>query len=132
MLEAKAFNYQEHYGIVNQWWEKTHTKQPSFLPPIGVIIFNGDIPLAAGWMIRCYETDAPMVILDYFVSNPDVREQRSEAIDMLIYILENIASDNGYSIVIATPNYKRLVKRAVESHGYQEGENTTIIAKRLH
>ncbi len=131
MLQAKLFKYDEHYDIVASWWQQTNTPQPSKLPPVGVIIYDGDTPLAAGWMIRCMPEDGSIVMFEHFIANPAMRDKRSEAIDMLITVLEGIAYMQGYKVVVATPKYKRLVKRAVDNHGYSAGDCYTVIGKEL-
>ena len=130
-LIIKEFKKDEHYDIVKQWWElsKKIPQPVDKLPRYGVIIFDGDEPLAAGWIIR---TDISECFVEDFIANKNAKSKnRSKAIDLTIKGLEALAKMLGYTGVVGLPTVKRLINRA-EKLGYTiVSDSQVMVAKEI-
>jgi hypothetical protein len=95
-----------------RWWNERKFPQPDaqFLPPTGLVVAYGTGKLICGGFL--FKTDARMASLGNLVSDPQVRaEDRSEAVELLISKLMDVARENGYSMVSAATNLPRLMSR---------------------
>lgn len=94
----------EDYPIIQKWWERR--KHPA--PPIevlldgyGCIVQVGGLDVMASWIyLSCGKT---MATVAFTVSNPGICESRSiwEAAQHLIAVLEKIATDQGYTVILS-------------------------------
>jgi hypothetical protein len=73
----------------------------------GLMVYKDDTPIAAGFL---YLSNSKVVWLDWIVSNPEYRDSdRKDSLKLLIDSLEQVAKQQGYSIVISIARNKSLI-----------------------
>lgn len=131
-MDFKIEDYLEatHYDQVMTWFIG-HKWQPlpkQALPEIGVVISSpdGKVGICAGFL---YRTDSAIAMLEWVVSNPEYseKEERSQALDLLLEQILCRATDNGYKLVYAFLGNERLIKRYTDA-GFEVGDaNVTTV-----
>lgn len=110
-MRVREFDRGNDYALAASWWEKRHyLVAPMFmLPPNGLVVCDGDTPVAIGFLMR---TDAGVAGPCHLVSNPDEPgEIRHQALDLLIQSLIERAKELGHRVICAETNLERLVER---------------------
>lgn len=80
-----------------------------FLPPTGIGIWDGDFPLAFGFLVK---TDIPIASIGDLVTNPEAgSKDRDEALNLLLDSLQAAAKASGYSGVSAATSHRGLMQR---------------------
>jgi len=123
MLELIPIQMERDYPELKSWWEKRNfpAANPQFMPPTGVIVRKGELNICAGFL---FKSDANAAIIGNLVSNPDVpKSLRSEALDMLIHVLSEIARAQGFGMVCCSTNLDRLMGR-FEKHGFNKTDES--------
>ena len=122
----------EDYPLFAKWW-KAHGWEPvhpAMLSPQGIVVTeDGGKPLCVGWFIK---TDTKTALFEWSVKDPEVKGKLGgEALDMLFWVLKDLAKEAGYKLFVAFAENERFIKRLVEVHGAQVGDRamTTIIGK---
>lgn len=127
-LTIRKLNDTDYEDILLKWWSDWGWMAPKkdFLPDNGrggVIIFDGDIPVCAGFM---YLTNSSVAWIDWIISNKEYRKKplRKKAIQLLIAALTNISKDSGSRYGYALIKNKSLIE-VYESFGYTKGDSYT-------
>jgi hypothetical protein len=124
----RKLNDTDYEDILLKWWSDWEwlAPQKDFLPDNGkggIIVFDGDIPVCAGFM---YLTNSSVAWIDWIISNKEYRKKplRKEAIQLLIAALTNISKDSGSKYGYALIKNKSLIE-IYESFGYTKGDSYT-------
>lgn len=123
------FNY--FYPIVSQWWKDWNFNplSPYRLSTNGIMIFNDNIPICAGWL---FGTDSNTSIIGWLISDKRNKNKRADCINQLIEELESLAKDLGYSLV-NFPAQNVCLRNKLDKKGYSEmaDHNITNYFKRI-
>jgi hypothetical protein len=127
-LVVRPLNETDYQGILVGWWKDWGWEPPKkdFLPDEGkggVIVFDGDTPICAGFL---YVTNSKVTWVDWIISNKQYRKKpaRSEAIKLVISTLTNISKSLDCKYVYALLKSKNLIE-TYESFGYVKGDSYT-------
>lgn len=127
-LTIRRLNDTDYEDILLKWWNDWGWTAPErdFLPDNGrggVIVFDGDIPVCAGFM---YLTNSKVAWIDWIISNKEYRKKplRKEAIELLVAALTNISTDSGSKYGYALIKSKSLIE-TYEKLGYIKGDSYT-------
>lgn len=93
-----------------KWWRWPEVKKE--LLPLegmgGLMVYKNETLIAAGFL---YLSNSKVAWLDWIVSNPEYREiDRKDALAFLISNLEEVAKQQGYSIIISIARNKSLIE----------------------
>lgn len=121
-MEVRLFKKKEDYPILLEWW-KARGQNPGsidFLSDWGVIVSDGQKPVAALWLYPMVSTKLGMIMSP--ISNPDTtKEQRDIALNICLNTIHEIAKDLGHTTIMGWTNVPPFEKR-LESHGYTPGD----------
>lgn len=125
-LTIRQLNDNDYQDILVDWWVKWGWTPPSkdFLPDDGrggYIVYDGEIPVCAGFI---YVTNSRVAWVDWIISSKEHKENRREAIKMLIDSLTNISKMSGSKYAYALIKNNSLIK-TYESLGYIKGDSYT-------
>lgn len=127
-FNIRKLNSTDYDEILVKWWNDWGWKAPSkeFLPEDGeggIILFDGDIPVCAGFM---YITNSKVAWVDWIISNKEYRKKpnRSVAIQLLIEKLTEMCKASGAKFVYALIKHSGLIE-TYENLGYTQGDSYT-------
>ena len=127
-LEIRPLNENDYQEILVDWWIQWNWTAPEkdFLPDDGnggMIIYDGDIPICAGFI---YVTNSKVAWVDWIISNKEykIKDKRRAAIKMLIESLTNIIKNTGSKYAYALIKNQSLIK-TYEDLGYTKGGSYT-------
>lgn len=127
-LTIRKLNDTDYEDILLKWWDDWGWTAPEkdFLPDNGrggIIVFDGDVPVCAGFM---YLTNSKVAWIDWIISNKEYRKKplRKEAIELLVAALTNISTDAGSKYGYALIKSKSLIE-VYEKLGYIQGDSYT-------
>jgi len=127
-LNIRPLNENDYQEILVEWWKQWNWEPPSkdFLPDDGkggVIVYDGDTPICAGFI---YVTNSKVAWVDWIISNKEyrVKDKRREAIKLLIESLTNICKQTGSKYGYALIKNKSLIKTYTDQ-GWSEGQGYT-------
>ena len=127
-LEIRPLNENDYQEILVDWWIQWNWTAPKkdFLPDDGkggMIIYDGDIPICAGFI---YVTNSKVAWVDWIISNKEykIKDKRRAAIKMLIESLTNISKNTGSKYAYALIKNQSLIK-TYEDLGYTKGGSYT-------
>jgi hypothetical protein len=125
-INIRHLNDTDYDDILVGWWKQWGWEAPSrdFLPRDGsggVIVFDGDIPICAGFL---YITNSKASWIDWIISSKTYtdREKRKYAINLLIDQLTNLSKDLGNKYAYALIKHPNLIK-TYEDLGYIKGDS---------
>jgi len=125
-FNLRKLNSTDYEDILVGWWKDWEWTAPpkDFLPENGeggVIIFDGEVPVCAGFM---YATNSKIAWIDWIISNKEYtkRPQRTEAIKLLIETITDISKNAGYKYGYALIKNDNLIK-TYENLGYVKGDS---------
>lgn len=124
----RKLNETDYDEILVKWWNDWGWTAPSkdFLPENGmggIILFDGDIPVCAGYM---YLTNSKASWVDWIISNKEyrVKPNRKIAIEVLLDKLTQICEDAGSKYIYALIKHSGLIE-SYEKLGYIQGDSYT-------
>lgn len=127
-LKIRELNEKDYEDILVGWWKDWGWEPPQrdFLPDEGkggIIIYDGDVPICAGYM---YLTNSKVGWVDWIISNKNYtnKELRKDAISMLVSRLTDICGLIGCKYVYALIKNQSLINM-YESLGYIKGDSYT-------
>lgn len=129
-MTIKLFEPNEHYKLVAEMWEAQNWPIIPLegLPTTGMITFQDDIPVAAGFL---YNTDSSMAWLEFIVGNPDIDyELRGQGLDLVIQGLTKVAKNMNKKMIFTVSNHKRLIDR-YKSFDFKEQDTVTELVRSL-
>lgn len=125
-ISIRYLNETDYDTILVGWWKEWGWESPSrdFLPMDGkggVIAFDGDVPICAGFL---YLTNSKASWIDWIISSKTYtdREKRKFAINLLISTLTDLSKDMGNKYAYALIKHDNLIK-TYQSLGYIKGES---------
>ena len=128
LLNVRVLNDTDYEEILTKWWKDWNWEAPTkdFLPDNGkggVIVFDGETPVCAGFM---YATNSKAAWIDWIISNKEyrVKPTRKVAISLLIEVLTETAKDAGYTYCYALIKSKPLIQ-IYQEYGYIQGDSYT-------
>ena len=125
---VRALNASDYDDILVGWWRDWGWDAPAkdFLPDDatgGLIVFDGDEPVCAGFM---YTTNSKVAWVDWIISSKTYRKKptRKECLDLLIYALTHICKSKEHKYVYALIKDRNLIN-TYENFGYVKGDSYT-------
>lgn len=121
------FLEENDYQELLSWWSFWRFPAPAreTLPDnglCGIVIYKEGINICAGFL---YFTNSKICWLEFIVSNPEYRSKdRTEAIQILINELSEIAKEKGFKVMFTTLKNPNLIKH-YEKCGYSMGSTGT-------
>jgi hypothetical protein len=124
----RELNETDYNEILVGWWHqwKWEPPQKDFLPNDGkggIIIFDEDTPVCAGFM---YLTNSKVAWVDWIISNKEYtkKPQRKDAIKLLVSSLTDICKKTGSKYSYALIKNQSLIGM-YEELGYIKGDSYT-------
>lgn len=122
----------DYTEILSKWWiDWGFLPIPEdFLSETGIIIYDGDIPVCAGF---AYSTNSYVALVNWIISNKEyrVKPNRKKALDLLVEKLTYICEDAGFKYIFVNNNNPQLISR-FKNHGYMVGtDNSTELIKKI-
>lgn len=122
VFDIRLLNDTDYEDILIGWWKDWRWTAPpkDFLPNIGVIVYDGGTPICAGYI---YTTNSKVAWVDWIISNFNYKnkENRKQALTLLVDTLTNISKDSGSKYCYALIKNKSLINTYKEL-GYTEGD----------
>jgi hypothetical protein len=127
-LVVRPLNETDYQGILVGWWKDWGWEPPKkdFLPDEGkggVIVFDGDTPICAGFL---YVTNSKVAWVNWIISNKQYRKKpaRREAIKLVVSTLTNISKSLNCKYVYTLFKGSNLTE-IYKSFGYINGDSYT-------
>ena len=117
------FLIEDDYALLCEWWKEWEWTPPpkDFLPQDGrggILVLNDEDPVCAGFV---YFTNSKVAWIEFIISDRKYRgENRVDAIQVLLQVLELEAKAGGAEYIYTTTKNSALEKTYVE-HGYTIG-----------
>tara|TARA_R100000935_G_scaffold58891_1_gene99133 strand:+ start:3315 stop:3725 length:411 start_codon:yes stop_codon:yes gene_type:complete len=125
-FNIKQITDDNYDNILLGWWQDWGWDAPlkDFLPENGtggIIIFDDDIPICAGYI---YNTNSKVAWIDWIISSKTYRKkpQRKEAMGLLIERLTEAAKSTGAKYAYALIKSNSLIE-TYEKQGYAQGDS---------
>ena len=135
-MESRAVRYSD-YDKLKGWWDFWKFPAPAIaaLPKYddelttGLMVSSNGIDICAGFL---YETNSALCWVEFIVSNPDSgKEERSEALSLLIDEFTEEAKRLGFGAIFASIKHPSLLNKYIKA-GYTLGtKNTNELIKIL-
>jgi hypothetical protein len=127
-LIIKELSETDYDDILVGWWKQWGWEPPKrdFLPNDGkggIIVYDGDTPICAGFM---YLTNSKVAWVDWIISNKEYTNklQRRDAIKLLVSALTEICKKSGSKYSYALIKNESLIGM-YEELGYIKGDSYT-------
>ena len=132
MIESPSFrDYILYYPIFLKWWQDWGFTPilPQMLSENGIIIYNDNIPICAGWLFR---TDSNTAIAGWLISNKKHKNKRKGCIEQLIIELEKLAKKLGFEL-LNFPVSNPFLRNKLENLNFDDfvDKNITNYFKRI-
>jgi len=128
MLHVRKLNSQDYDEILVKWWKDWRWTPPpaEFLPDNGeggLMVCDEDYPVAAGFL---YVTNSSVAWMEFIVSNIEYKhkENRKQAIKLLILTLEELAKISGKKYIYSTLKNESLINYYLEC-GFSKGTSNS-------
>ena len=128
IFDIRPLNSEDYDNTLVKWWKEWGWTPPTkdFLPDNGkggMIVFDGDIPVCAGFI---YLTNSKVAWVDWIISNKEYRKKphRSDAVGLLIETLTNLCKTSGAKYSYALIKNESLIK-TYETLGYAKADSYT-------
>jgi len=124
-FNLRKLNSTDYEDILVGWWKDWEWTAPpkDFLPENGeggVIIFDGEVPVCAGFM---YATNSKVAWIEWVISNKQYdRDNRKKALALLVDTLNGICKNGGAKYGYSILHSKSLIE-TYESLGYIKGDS---------
>jgi hypothetical protein len=127
-LNIRELNENDYDEILVGWWKQWGWEPPKrdFLPNDGkggVIVYDEDVPVCAGFM---YITNSKAAWVDWIISNKEYtkKPQRKDAIKLLVSALTDICEKSGNKYIYALIKNESLIN-TYQDLGYVQGSTYT-------
>lgn len=124
-MEVRYLKEEDYDNILKGWWKQWRWTAPSrdMLPQNGtggILVSNNGEDICAGFV---YFTNSKTAWIEYIVSNPNYknREDRKNALNMLINVLSIYVEQEGYKYIYTSLKNKHLIDR-YEECGFLSGD----------
>jgi len=121
----------EDYPELCSWWKAFRFPAPkqAMLPDngkCGVMVSKDGVNVCAGFL---YFTNSSFALCEYVVSNFEYKNKdRKEALKMLYEEIEQIAKEEGFSLLFSTVKNQHLINK-MNDFGWNEGGSTREMIK---
>lgn len=125
MVEARKFDFNKDYDILQTWWNEhgLYPPKPEHLSNTGIIIEVEEKPACAGFL---YHTDSKICVFEFVVSNPKIEKfQRERALKKLIEAVKNIAKKWDYHLIYTSINKEAYIKKLKDADFIEVDKNQT-------
>lgn len=134
-FDVRILTPTDYDDILVGWWKDWGWTPPprDFLPEDGtggLILFDGDTPVCAGFM---YASNSKLAWIEFIISNRNYKKkpERSNALGILIETLTKVCRDTGFKYCYATLKNRMLIS-TYEKLGYVKGDvNSYEMIKKL-
>ena len=124
-LHIRELHDTDYEDILVGWWQQWGWEPPQkdFLPNSGIIVYDDETPICAGYM---YLTNSKVAWVDWIISNKEYtkKPQRKDAIKLLVSALTEICKTTGSKYVYALIKNQSLIG-TYEELGYIKGDSYT-------
>jgi hypothetical protein len=124
-FEAKAYVHDRHFGLVKSWFDARNfpSPDPDYLPKVGCVVYSAGRPVCAGFL---FQTDAHIAVMSNLISDSTMDKQdRSNALDYLIFNLKEAAKFKGFKMLTCASNLPLLNERFKKFGFEKTDENVT-------
>lgn len=125
ILTVRTLTETDYDDILVGWWRDWKWTAPTkdFLPNIGIIVYDEDTPVCAGYV---YTTNSSVCWVDWIISNFNYkdRKKRKEALTLLVNTLTTMSTYYNSKYCYALIKNKSLINIYKEL-GYIEGDSYT-------
>lgn len=128
-MEVRKYKNTDYYTL-SYWWDKHGQNYPELetLPDSGYIVDN----IAACFV---YKTNSNLAMIEFLISNPESnKEERNQAIDLVIDACINDAKESGYKVIYNVVDLKKphVVKRFTD-RGFEtiNDNEMKVIARKI-
>lgn len=133
MLTIRSYNESQDFSMLESWWLHNNTKiWKTALPKESTFIAEyNNKPIASICIYLMNSPDAAMV--ENLIGNPDpeLKEHRKEAVDLLFKHVEEVAKSLGYTTLVLF-SYEDKLKDRYSNLGYTKTlENVTTFSKKI-
>jgi len=125
MMEVRYLKESDYDDILKGWWEQWRWTAPAkdMLPQNGaggIMVSKDGEDICAGFV---YFTNSKTAWIEYIISNPNYknREDRKNALNMLINVLSIYVEQEGYRYIYTSLKNKHLIDRYTEC-GFLSGD----------
>ncbi len=125
-MEVRKYSPNDYFEI-SVWWKNQGWPgvPQDHLPETGFVVEG----IASGFL---YKTDSKIAWLEFIIANPSTtKEERSEALDLIIDKLLETAKELNFKNVFSTAQHPKLLER-YQKHGFTIGDqNMTNLMRSL-
>lgn len=122
MVDLRVFDPENDYFDAVEWW-RAHEWPPvpkDALSQFGMLAFEGELKIAAGWL---YLTTSSMAWMEWLVTNPDAPlKSRVIGIEYIVGRLINEAKELKASSIFVSLKSKGLIKLH-KKYGFEVGDS---------
>lgn len=125
-LKVTPYTHDIFYDLLAHWWtcRKCPVPEKDLMPPTGFVVWIDQFPVCAAFL---FKTDAKIAIISHVVST-HVKidpEQRGLCLNLLISKLISQAREDGFKVVSASSNLKKLNAR-YEALGFLKTDSDEV------
>ncbi len=121
-MDIRLYKKTDYEDFLVKWWKDWRWTPPpiDMLSDTGIIVSKNGVDICAGFL---YYTNSKSALVEYIVSNFDYKEKdRSEAIELLINMLSEVAKDNGFKYIYTSLKSKSLIEK-YQNCGFKLGDS---------
>lgn len=109
-MELKHYTQHLYDDLMGFWTQHGLPAVPrEFLPPTGLVVYDGETLLCGGFLVK---SDTAVAAIGSICANPAVdKATRSEALDLLLLKLSELAQQGGFTMVSVATNVPALQAR---------------------
>ena len=111
----------DDYILIRKWWEAHDWEpvHPYLLSNTGLMIFDEDLPIVAGWYGK---TNSLTALVEWVVKNPEAKpKQFIKALSLLCETIEDLAKGDGYKMLLTFLEHNKL-KKFMKRRKYKSGD----------
>lgn len=112
-----------YLDILDQWY-KARDWQPLPATQTGIMVFDEDKPICAGWL---YKTDSAICLISNIISNQYTSRNKKEAIKFLLESLELEGKKQGFNIMLLFMTVRSITNIAKQNGYIQTGKADELI-----
>lgn len=122
---VRRFDFDKDYDIISAWWREhgSYVPMQQHLPPTGLMVEIENEPASAGFL---FNTDAKICVVEFIICNPQLnKQQRNDAINLLIEKLRDVAIKIGYTAIYTSTGIPKFINRFKDAGFIEADKNQT-------
>lgn len=126
-MEVRRIELDKDFSVINGWLKSRHLPlwQERFMPRIGMMAYEEDLLMAAGFMRIC---EGNVGLFDSLVSNKDITGPfRDKAIDKVIEAVVEEGKIIGLVSIIGLTVIPSLMDRIIRKHGFFKSDSHVMV-----